>query len=236
MKYSMTTLFGVLVYLGCLGAAHAVSVLPFTEKFEVSSSSWLNGSSQVPVYSAGGGLGGGGSIFTNGTIDTSGFGPIIFRGNNAAGASGGAYVGNWLTAGVAEFSAYVWHDGPVALNFYARFDKGAGSAASSNNFLVAPSTWTQISIPILDALGTSGQTFQSYGAAGPGGFNSIFSDIKNIQIALGAAQDASTHGQTYTVGLDSVSIVPEPGTGMLLMLGMGLVASFRRFFRRSENP
>lgn len=232
----MTTLFGVLVYLGCLGAVHAVSVLPFTEKFEVSSSSWLNGSSQVPVYSAGGGLGGGGSIFTNGTIDTSGFGPIIFRGNNAAGASGGAYVGNWLTAGVTEFSAYVWHDGPVALNFYARFDKGAGSAASSNNFLVAPSTWTQISIPILDALGTSGQTFQSYGAAGPGGFNSIFSDIKNIQIALGAAQDASTHGQTYTVGLDSVSIVPEPGTGMLLMLGMGLVASFRRFFRRSENP
>ena len=223
------------VALGLVQTSWAVSVLPFTENFEVSSSSWLNGSSQVPVYSAGGGLGGTGSIFTSGTIDTSGFGPIIFRGNNAAGASGGAFVGNWIVAGVTEFRAYVWHGGPVALNFYARFDKGAGSAASSNNFLVAPSTWTEINIPILDSLGTTGQIFQSYGAAGPGGFNSIFSDIKNIQIALGAAQDASTHGQTYTVGLDSVSIVPEPGTGMLLILGLGLVASSRRFSRRSKN-
>jgi len=235
MKSSVTTIFRVLAYLGCLGTVHAVSVLPFIENFEVSSSGWLNGSSQVPVFSAGNGVGGTGSIFTSGTIDTSGFGPIIFRGNNAAGASGGAFVGNWIAAGVTEFRAYVWHDGPVALNFYARFDKGAGSAASSNNFLVAPSTWTLLNIPILDSLGTSGQVFQSYGAAGPGGFNSIFSDIKNIQIALGAAQDASTHGQMYTVGLDSVSIVPEPGTDMLLLVGLGLFASCRRFSCRSEN-
>ena len=206
----------------------AVSVLPFTEGFEVNTSNWLSGVSQAPNWSATGGAVGGGAIFTSGTIDTSGFGPIIFRGNNAATASGGAFVGNWLTAGVSAFSAYVWHDGPVAMNFYARFDKGAGSAASSNNFLVAPSTWTQINIPILDSLGTSGQIFQSYGAAGSGGFSSIFSDIKNIQIALGAAQDASTHGQTYTVGLDSISIVPEPGTGSLGLLGLIVLGAYRR--------
>lgn len=213
---------------GLVQTACAVSVLPFTENFEVSSSSWLNGINQVPVFSPGGGVGGSGSIFTSGTIDPSGFGPIVFRGNSTNAASGGAFVGNWLTAGITEFSAYVWHDAPVALNFYARFDKGFGSAASSNNFLVAPSTWTQINIPILDSLGTSGQIFQSYGAAGPAGFNSIFSDIKNIQIALGAAQDASTHGQTYTVGLDSVSIVPEPGTGSLGLLGLIVLGAYRR--------
>lgn len=226
----------IAIVLGLAQTGWAVSVLPFTESFEVNSSGWLNSSSLALSRSTIGGHDNSGHVFTTGIIDTSGFGPIIFRGNSAAGASEKAFAGNWLLAGVSKFSAYVWHNGPVALNFYARFDKGAGSAASSNNFLVAPSTWTQISIPILDSLGTSGQIFQSYGAAGPGGFNSIFSDIKNIQIALGAAQDASTHGQTYTVGLDSVSIVPEPGTGMLLMLGLGLVASFRRFSRRSKNP
>lgn len=218
---------GILV-MGLAQTGQAVSVLPFTEGFEVNTSNWLSGVSQAPNWSATGGVVGSGAIFTSGTIDTSGFGPIIFRGNNAATASGGAFVGNWLTAGVSAFSAYVWHDGPVALNFYARFDKGAGSAASSNNFLVAPSTWTQINIPILDSLGTSGQIFQSYGAAGSGGFSSIFSDIKNIQIALGAAQDASTHGQTYTVGLDSVSIVPEPGTGSLGLLGLIVLGAYRR--------
>ncbi len=214
--------------MGLAQTGQAVSVLLFTEGFEVNTSNWLSGVSQAPNWSATGGVVGSGAIFTSGTIDTSGFGPIIFRGNNAATASGGAFVGNWLTAGVSAFSAYVWHDGPVALNFYARFDKGAGSAASSNNFLVAPSTWTQINIPILDSLGTSGQIFQSYGAAGSGGFSSIFSDIKNIQIALGAAQDASTHGQTYTVGLDSVSIVPEPGTGSLGLLGLIVLGAYRR--------
>lgn len=219
------------VAIGLVQSSWAVSVLPFTENFEVSSSSWLNGNSQVPVFSAGGGVGGSGAIFTSGTIDPSGFGPIVFRGNSTNAASGGAFVGNWLTAGITEFSAYVWHDAPVALNFYARFDKGFGSAASSNNFLVDPSTWTQINIPIFDSLGTSGQIFQSYGAAGAGGFSTIFSDIKNIQIALGAAQDPSTQGQIYNVGLDGVSIVPEPSTVWLLVFGLILgSARFRGLF------
>ena len=228
-------LFGCFVLAVLVGDGQAVSVLPFTEGFDIGASNWLNGGSQTPNYASSGGLSNSAYISTSATIDTTGFGPIIFRGNNSTSASDKAFVGDWLLAGVSEFSAYVWHNAPGALNFYARFDKGAGSAASSNNFLVAPSIWTQINIPILDSLGTTGQIFQSYGAAGAGGFNTIFSDIKNVQIALGAAQDASTHGQTYTVGLDSVSIVPEPGAGMLLMLGLGLVASFRRFSRRSKN-
>ena len=228
-------IFGCFVLAVLIADGRAVTVLPFTEGFDSGASNWLNGGFQTPNYASSGGLFNSGYISTSATIDTTGFGPIVFRGNNSTSASDKAFVGDWLLAGVSEFSAYVWHNAPVALNFYARFDKGAGSAASSNNFLVAPSIWTQINIPILDSLGTTGQIFQSYGAAGAGGFNTIFSDIKNVQIALGAAQDASTHGQTYTVGLDSVSIVPEPGTGMLLMLGLGLVASFRRFSRRSKN-
>ena len=217
----------VLFLISSLNGSWAVSVLPFTESFGTNTSNWLNGSSQAPNWSATGGEGGGGAIFTSGTIDTSGFGPIIFRGNNSAGASGGAFVGNWLAAGVTQLQAYVWHDAPVALNFYARLDKGAGSAASSNPLLVAPTTWTLLTIPIVDSLGTAG-VFQSYGAAGAGGFNAIFSDIKNVQIALGAAQDASTQGQTYNVGLDGVSMLPEPTANALLWLGAILCTGLRR--------
>jgi hypothetical protein len=228
-------LFGCFVLAALIRDGQSVSVLPFSEGFDSGASNWLNGGSQTPNYASSGGLSNSAYISTSATIDTTGFGPIIFRGNNSTSASDKALVGDWLSAGVSEFSAYVWHDAPVALNFYARFDRGQGNAASSNNHLVAPSTWTLLKIPIVNSLGTAGQVFQSYGAAGPSGFSTIFNSINNVQIALGASQDPSTHGQTYTVGLDSVSIVPEPGTGMLLMFGLGLVASFRRFSRRSKN-
>jgi len=216
-------------------SVQAVSVMPFTENFESSASNWLSGASQLVNFSPTGGVGPGGFISTTGTVDTSGFGPIVFRGNSTNAASGGAFVGNWLTAGVTDFSAYVWHDAPVALNFYIRFDKGAGSAASTKNFLVAPSTWTGLTIPIAHSIGTSGETFQSYGAAtgaGQAGFNAIFTDIKNVQIALGSAQDPSTHGQTYNLGLDGVAIVPEPAVGTLVGIGMGWVAIFSGWRRR----
>ena len=228
-------LFGCFVLAALIRDGQSVSVLPFSEGFDSGASNWLNGGSQTPNYASSGGLSNSAYISTSATIDTTGFGPIIFRGNNSTSASDKALVGDWLSAGVSEFSAYVWHDAPVALNFYARFDRGQGNAASSNNHLVAPSTWTLLKIPIVNSLGTAGQVFQSYGAAGPSGFSTIFNSINNVQIALGASQDPSTHGQTYTVGLDSVSIVPEPGTGMLLMFGLGLVASFRRSSRRSKN-
>jgi len=223
----MKFLLSCFILLGAIENGGAVSsFLPFSEGFDVGSSNWLNGSSAVPNYSSTGGVGNTGYIFTSATIDTSGFGPIVFRGNNANSASGGAFVGNWLAAGVNQFSAYVWHNAPVDLNFYVRFDKGAGNAASSNMIQVAANTWTLLSIPIVDSLGLSGQVFQSYGAVGSGGFNTIFSDIKNVQIALAATQDASTSGQTYTIGLDSASVIPEPSVGAMTvvgLLGLGLL-------------
>lgn len=231
----MLRVLSFFLLFGLPQAVWAVSLLPFAENFDSSASNWLNGASQAANFSGTGGADGGGYVFTSGTIDLSGFGPIVFRGNSIAGASGGALVGNWLAAGVTEFQAHVWHDAPVALNFYARFDKGSGSAASSNNFLVAPLTWTPFQVSIVDSLGTSGQVFQSYGAAGAGGFSVIFSDIKNVQIALGAAQDPSTAGQTYTVGLDRVTLVPEPATGTLVGVGLGWVAAFSRWRRKGSG-
>jgi hypothetical protein len=224
-------LFGCFVLAVLIADGRAVTVLPFTEGFDSGASNWLNGGFQTPNYASSGGLFNSGYISTSATIDTTGFGPIVFRGNNSTSASDKAFVGDWLLNGVSEFSAYVWHNAPVALNFYARFDKGSGSAASSNNHLVASSTWTLLKIPIVNSLGTTGQVFESYGAAGASGFSTIFNSINNVQIALGASQDPSTRGQTYTVRLDGVSIVPEPGTGIL----MGIAAITFALGRRNRK-
>ena len=119
-------------------------VVPFTEDFVAGASNWLNGTNSAPTWSATGGVDGGGFISAPGAITAGGFGTIVFRGNASADASGDAFVGDWISGGVSTFSAYLYHDAPVALNFYARLDAGAGRAASSVDFSVAPGAWFQL--------------------------------------------------------------------------------------------
>jgi hypothetical protein len=92
------------------------------------------------------------------------------------------------------------------------------------DFSVPVGGWFQLNIPIAEA------SFQSYGAAGTGtaAFNSVFSGILNVQMALSSTQDPSTAGQTYNVSLDRASAVPEPGTISLLSLAAVVWFALRR--------
>ncbi len=215
-------LLAPLVLMASLLPVHAL-IVPFTEDFSSGASNWLNGSSAAPTWSATGGVDGGGHISAPGAISAGGFGTIVFRGNASADASGDAFVGDWIGGGVSAFSAYVSHDAPVALNFYARLDAGAGRAGSSIDFSVAPGAWFQLNVPIVN----SSTSFQSYGA---GTFATVFNGIQNVQIALSSTQDPSTAGQTYNVSLDRVATVPEPKTISMLALAALSLGFLRRFF------
>jgi hypothetical protein len=193
-------------------------VVPFTEDFISGNSNWLDGSSASATWVSSDGVEGGGYITANATVvPTGGFGAIAFRGNAVSDASGDAFVGNWLTGGVATFSTYVRHNAPAELNFFARLDAGSGRAGSSVNFAVSPNTWTHLSVPIVD----STSSFQSYGA---GTFSTVFNNILNIQIVL-APNDAMA-GQTYSIDVDQISIVPEPSTWALVVFGFVLLGVF----------
>jgi len=217
----------LLVALLAAAASAKALIVPFTEDFSTSNSNWLNGTNAPAAWSPTGGVDGGGYISAPGAISAGGFGTIVFRGNAAADASGDAFVGNWISGGVSTFSAYVSHDASLALNFYARLDAGAGRAGSSIDFSVAPGNWFQLNIPIAES------SFQSYGAAGTGAaaFNSVFSSILNVQIALSSTQDPGTAGQTYNISLDRVSSVPEPGT--LSLVTLAALALFAMRYRAS---
>lgn len=218
-------IFGCFVFVGLIENGRAVSTLPFTESFEVNSSGWVYGTSTSPTWVANGGAEGSAYISGSASVIGTGFGTIVFRANNANNASGDAFVGDWLSAGVTSFSAYVRHNADVALNFYARFDAGSGRAASSVNFLVNPNSWTFLDLPISNEI----TSFQSYGAAGTGAtaFNSIFGGIQNVQIAL--AVDQANAGKTVRVDLDGVSRVPEPGVGTLTAIASLLLFLGRRY-------
>ncbi|MEX1110612.1 MAG: PEP-CTERM sorting domain-containing protein [Chthoniobacterales bacterium] len=206
-------------------------LVPFTEDFTSGNAGWSTGSTNAAaVWSATGGLDGGGYISAPGAISAGGFGTIVFRGNGSADASGDAFVGDWISGGVSTFTAYVSHDAPVALKVYARLDAGSGRAGSSVDFSVAPGAWFQLKVPIVN----SPTSFQSYGA---GTFATVFNGIQNVQIALSATQDPSTAGQTYNVSLDRVATVPEPGTLALVASGLGAICllRYRSFFRKPLN-
>jgi hypothetical protein len=220
----------IFVAFGFVQASWAVSVLPFAESFEANASGWVYGTSSAPTWSATGGVGNSGFISAPAIVSGSGFGAIVFRGNDANNASGDAFVGNWLASAVTTFSAYVRHNADAALNFYARFDAGAGRAGSSVNFLVNPNIWTLLQLPILNET----TSFQSYGAAGTGqsAFNTIFGGIQNVQIAMAA--DTANAGKAVTVDLDGVSMVPEPtASASLIAAGVALLAYRRILLKRS---
>jgi hypothetical protein len=202
----------LLVALFAATTRAAALIVPFTEDFSAGNANWLTGSSVGATWSATGGVDDGGYISSTATMTTTGFGAALFRGNAANDASADAFVGNWLSGGVSLFTAFIKHDATQALDIFARFDAGAGAAASSVFFNVPANQWFQMSIPIVNAP----TSFQSYGAAGPAGFSTVFANIQNVQIFAATNSPAGTYG----FSLDKVSSVPEPG--ILGMLGFGV--------------
>jgi len=203
--------------LALVASALQVSALlvPFTEDFAANNANWLTGASSNAPWFSSGGADGGGYISSTATMTSSGFGAALFRGNAASDASGDAFVGNWLTGGVNLFTTFIKHDAGFSLDIFARLDAGAGSAASTVFFSVPTGQWFEISVPIVD----SASSFQSYGAAGPTGFNTVFANIQNVQFFASTNSPAGT----YNFSLDNVSVVPEPRTVGLLGLGAALL-------------
>ncbi|MEM9752448.1 MAG: hypothetical protein AAF916_03590 [Planctomycetota bacterium] len=213
------------------GSASAVST--FTETFDTDAAGWLDAQFAPATYEATGGAPGFGdtgyisyspAAFNSGP---GGFGgdplAILLRGNEGS-ASGDAFAGDWIGDGVQSFSVDVRHNHDTALNLYTRTDLGAGSAASlANNaiYSIAPNTWTTISYNVTN----SNPPFVSFGAAGPFGFNAVFSDIANLQIGL--YLPANTDFDDLTFDLDNVNVtVPEPASlGVVALAGL---AALRR--------
>jgi len=226
--------------LGLVSTAAQAVTVPFTETFETNNAGWVYGTSTPAIWQATGGVANGPFISGTATPSESGFGAIVFRGNDANNASGDAFVGNWITGGVKQFSASVRHDATVPVNFYFRLDRGAGAAGSSNVFdPVPPNTWTTLTLPI--EVGS----FQSFGAALnvvgsdlDAQFNYVFSSIANVQIATSVTQESGVIGNAYTFGLDSVAVVPEPSGVAMALAAAGCAAGYwgrRRAARRGRN-
>jgi hypothetical protein len=227
--HSKSLVFSLFAAGFALAGGSALAVSSFTETFDTSAGNWLNGASTAPTFNATGGVDNSGFIsfspadFNSGS---GGFGDplaIFFRGNASADASGDAFVGDWLGAGVVTLSLSIQHNYGTPLNFYARLAGTGGAGASLANsaaYTVAPNTWTPITITITD----SNPPFASYGSST---FNGVFTNVQNLQFGFYLPPNTDISG--LTVGVDNVTTtVPEPTAAVLVGLGLGLAALRRR--------
>ena len=128
------------------------------------------------------------------------------------------WTGDYVTANVLGISASVINLGAtdVSLRFYVSDADGGPptNAAISTQAIVLPSGsgWTNVLFPISASDLTA--TFGSAGAA--------LADAREIRILHALAASFPPENKTAQVGLDNLTAVPEPGTGLLL--GLGLVA------------
>ncbi len=220
--------FTATLALALLGQHSALAVtVPFTEDYSTNDADWKDVANGNVDYFAAGGIGGSGYISTVRTFTANPTtAQTVFRAHDSFDSSGDAFVGNWQSAGVTEFSHWIRHDAATELSFSTRFATSANSpganAVSSLGLIAQPNVWTEIVIPISPAaIAPEGP---------PSVFDDVFQNLGNLQVTARPTDDGNLN-TPIRFDLDRVSIVPEPTSSALLAGAALVLAGYRR--RRS---
>jgi hypothetical protein len=212
-------------------AAIAGPTNPFTETFDSGASNWLGGGFLPPAEFATGGVGDSGYIQAQTGFefsDPEAFN-VAFRANKGllpgTDASGGAFIGDWIDAGVTNLSFSVRHDIPVPVTVFVRiaadsFGAPFPGAVAINFSPVFAGQWTDISIDINEA----NPQFVTYEGSS---FQSILSNVGFLQIGVTAPDALLGDPTIYNIDLDNVAIVPAPA-GAAALGTLALAAARRR--------
>jgi hypothetical protein len=229
----MTKTHLMLAIFASLSFSTAVSALtvPYTEDFAVDNANWRsNATATFLTYVPSGGPDG--SSYVTGAFNfqnnSAGDTVVLHRGNYnanvAIAGSGNNFVGNWIAAGIKEFSFMVRHNAPEALSYFTRFAKPIGSPGAVALQLgeVQPNTWTEVSFAI-DANNPEFISFQNLS------FGVIFDEIGILQIGVRVPAGLAGLNQSFTFDIDQVSIaVPEPASLVTGLIALGSVFALRR--------
>lgn len=224
-----TSLLAAVVILGVDASVASASIVPFTEDFSASASNWYDAMGANPVsWNMAGGPDGGAYVSTsfNPSASAANDNVLLFRAQEELNSSGNAFVGNWITDGVDEFSFLVRHNATAPVNFFARFASPVNFPASVGvGFIPVPAnTWTPVTI----ALPNPALIYE-----GPFVFADVFDDIGHVQLGLAVPAALAGVDQSFTFDVDKVSIVPEPSAALLLGVAISAMAARRR--RRAES-
>ncbi len=208
----------------------ALAVSGFTETFSSNAANWRFTDSVTPLaWVSSGGPGGAADAYARNTNVTftglaDGASRLAIRGHSSFGTSGGAFVGNWLTSGVAAFTINVRHHLGVPALIGLRLAAPANSPGASiePTALLPSGEWGQLVVPIDPA----NPGFITFGA---GSFTGVFSSVGNIQVLLYAPTGFGNTAGPYVLDIDNPAIHTRGA-------GAGTAATNRPDFDRWMYP
>jgi hypothetical protein len=223
MKLAPTFATALLISFLASAASRAAAV-PFTEDFTTTVSNWADNSALNLLNHVPSGGPDGGS-YASASTALAGSSMVLFRAQDEFNSSGHALEGNWIADGVGEFSAFVRHNAPVPLNYFARFS-GPGNfpGGTAVKFApVMPGAWTQLEISI----SPNNSEFVTFEGTS---FATVFSDVGHVQLGVNVPAALAGNMTQYTFDIDKASIaaqVPEP-SAFIAFLVAGLHLAFWR--------
>lgn len=200
---------------GTLVSCSLAGINGFVETFSAGAANWRNSNgASVLAWSPSGGPGD--AAFVSGTFNLAsttpgGFPPTVIRAAASYGSSGGAYVGDWISAGITTVSFLFRHDLPQAITVTGRFATPVNTPGASvvSSSAVLPQTWTRVTFDV-----RAGSP--DIVSLGGGTYSAVFSNIGNIQLGFNVPASLAGQDLTGTFSMTDFSIVPGPGALALI--------------------
>ncbi|MFB3430919.1 MAG: hypothetical protein ABL309_08360 [Phycisphaerales bacterium] len=216
----------VALALTAAGTTSAGSIVePFIETFDSNSAGWtnFNGAAALEWFPGGGPNG---SAYASGTYNlqnASGFfPPVVLRAEDGSDASGDALVGDWIASGIVGFTLDIRHDLDQPLTIFGRFatPQNNPGASAFSSITVEPNTWTTVVFDVTE----DSTDIISFGS---GDYQSIFSNIGNVQLGFEVPQGLAGQDIPVRVDIDNAGVV-IPGPGGAALLSIASIGLLRR--------
>lgn len=202
-------------------ASVSAQIVGFVEDFATGDANWRGDSLASTLdWSVGGGPGDAAfvtSVFNLSGTTAGGFPATVIRAASSVGSSDGAYVGDWITAGVTGVSFWFRHDLAESIQMSMRVAPATNfPGGSAYGAIVAANEWTQVQF---DLTPSSSQWVSFSGTS----WAAVMQSIANIQIGFLVPEALAGQDVTGRFDMTEFAIVPAPAAGIaMLACGLGL--------------